>query len=61
MLVEGVFGDGRKNAVCGSPVRRRAHGRTVQEVWNLLPYVLTCVVEPPEQVLPAARGREGKI
>jgi hypothetical protein len=24
---------------------------------SLLPYVLTCVVEPPEEVLPAARAR----
>src|SRR6267143_508491 len=28
---------------------------------SLLQYVLTCMVEPPEDVLPAARARKGKI
>jgi hypothetical protein len=30
--LEGVFGDGRKNAVCGSPASRRTDGGTVQGI-----------------------------
>src|SRR5215831_4594436 len=33
--LEGVFGDGRKNAVCCSPASRRADGGTLQGVWHL--------------------------
>ena len=32
--LEGVFGCGRKNAVCGSPAGRRANVRTLQKVWD---------------------------
>jgi len=30
--MEGLFGDGRKAAVCGSPASRRADGGTLQRV-----------------------------
>src|SRR5580704_8422048 len=30
--LEGVFGDGRKNAVCGSPASRRTDGGTLQGI-----------------------------
>src|SRR6202043_4248777 len=33
--LEGVFGDGRKAAVCGSPASRRTDGGTLQGVWHL--------------------------
>ena len=33
--MEGVFGDGRKTAVCGSPASRRGDGRTLQRVRHL--------------------------
>src|SRR5713226_1531622 len=32
--VEGVFGDGRETAVCGSPASRRGDGGTLQRVWD---------------------------
>src|ERR1700730_508837 len=32
--LEGVFGDGRKAAVCGSPASRRGDGGTLQRVWD---------------------------
>src|SRR6266849_10510841 len=33
--MEGVFGDGREAAVCGSPASRRADGGTLQRVRDL--------------------------
>src|SRR6266403_1385222 len=33
--LEGVFGDGRKAAVCGSPASRRGNGGSLQGVWDL--------------------------
>src|SRR6267378_4000672 len=33
--VEGVFGNGRKAAVCGSPASRRGNGGSLQGVWDL--------------------------
>jgi putative transposase len=32
--LEGVFGHGRKNAVCGSPASRRGDGGTLQGIWD---------------------------
>src|SRR5208337_706890 len=56
--VEGVFGDGRKAAVCGSPASRREDGRSLQGVRDLPQDRLQNLRPLPGMWDPRADGQE---